>query len=105
MPPQPSGIVPQFLPCIVQVVGMHPHLVGMPPPPQDFGSVQVFVQVKTLPHPSEIEPHSAPSEAHVFGTQGVAPHRFGPAPPHTSAPVQALQSSMPPQPSGIVPQL
>ena len=39
-PPQPSTIVPQFLPCAAQVVGVHPQRFGVPPPPQLSGGVQ-----------------------------------------------------------------
>jgi hypothetical protein len=37
VPPQPSLMLPQFLPWAAQVVGVHvlpPHTFGVPPPPQ-----------------------------------------------------------------------
>jgi len=47
VPPQPSGTVPQFLPCAAQVVGVHagggvprPQTLAIPPPPQVCGAVQ-----------------------------------------------------------------
>jgi hypothetical protein len=97
--------MPQFLPCIAQVTGLHPHLLSTPPPPHVFGVVHEPGHVMILPHPSETVPHSAPRSAHVFGMHGVEPQRFGPSPPQMSGIVQVLQSIMPPQPSGSMPQL
>src|SRR5450432_1202376 len=62
-------------------------------------------QSSTLPQPSDSGPHSAPTPEHVLATHGVAPQRLAPAPPHTSVPVQLLQSSVPAHPSGSIPQL
>jgi len=38
-PPHPSGMLPQFLPCAWQVVGVQPHTFGVPLPPQVCGVV------------------------------------------------------------------
>jgi hypothetical protein len=34
MPPQPSAIEPQFLPCAAQLVGVQPQTFAVPLPPQ-----------------------------------------------------------------------
>jgi hypothetical protein len=39
---------PQFLPCAAHVVGVQPQTPGVPPPPQVWGSVQVFPHVPQL---------------------------------------------------------
>jgi hypothetical protein len=59
-PPQPSGMVPQFLPAAAQVVGTHgvvPHLFA-PAPPQNSPAGQSPQLVVPL-QPSAIAPHSA----------------------------------------------
>ena len=66
---------------------------------------QVFPQSSTLPHPSDAAPHSAPSSRTRLGTHGCGATRLGPPPPHTSVPLHTLQSSVPPHPSGSIPQL
>jgi hypothetical protein len=33
VPPHPSGQLPHVLPSVVQLVGVHPHTFGTPPPP------------------------------------------------------------------------
>jgi hypothetical protein len=80
-------------------------LFATPLPPHELKEGQVFPQLSSLPHPSETVPHSAPRSTQVFGTHGMVPQRFGPAPPHTASPMHALQSIIPPQPSGSMPQL
>jgi hypothetical protein len=89
---------------MAHVVGLQPHLLGVPPPPHVFIGPHAFPQSTTLPHPSEAEPHSTPMAVHDFGVHGVLPHLFGPPPPHTAGDEHDLQSSMPPHPSGSVPQ-
>jgi hypothetical protein len=94
VPPQPSGIDPQFLPCAAQVVLSQ----------QTCDAVQVcdVVQVPQLsvpPQPSETDPHVMFCAAHVVGTQ---PHTFVAL--HTLGAVQLPHVSVPPQPFEIVPQ-
>jgi hypothetical protein len=103
--PQPFAIMPQFLPCIAQVMGLQPHLLSVPPPPQVAGAVQMLGQVMILPQVSDTVPHSAPWSAHDLAMQGIAPHRFGPSPPHMRPVAHVPQSIIPPQPSGTMPQL
>jgi hypothetical protein len=57
-----------------------------------------------FPQPSDVGPQVAPASAQDFGSHGLVPHRFGPSPPHIAGAVHALQSTMPPQPSGKRPQ-
>ena len=38
LPPQPSGIEPQFLPWAAHEVGVQPQRLGVPPPPQVCGA-------------------------------------------------------------------
>jgi hypothetical protein len=102
-PPQPSGIVPQFLPCAVQVVGVQPQTFAVPPPPQVFGAMQV-PQLSDPVQPSEMVPQFLPCAAQVVGVQGAAPHTLAVVPPQIWGAVQVPQLSEPPQPSGIVPQ-
>ena len=102
--PQPSAIMPQLAPRAAHVVGLHPHLPDVPPPPQVAGATHGLPQSSALPHPSEACPHSTPTSEHFFGTQGARPHWFTPPPPHTRGAAQLLQSSVPPQSSGTVPQ-
>src|SRR2546425_12431207 len=61
VPPQPSGIVPQFVPCAAQVVGVQalgggapsPQMFAMPPLPQSCGAVQAPPRTAP-PHPRGI---------------------------------------------------
>jgi hypothetical protein len=72
VPPQPSGIVPQFFPCAAQVVGVHvPQTFATPAPPQVCGAVQA-PQVSVPPQPSEIVPQFFPCAAQVVGVQAGA---------------------------------
>jgi hypothetical protein len=64
IPPQPSEIVPQVAPCAAQVVGVQPHTIGFPPPPQVWGSVQSA---------SLVQPH-APCASQRRGAAVVPPH-------------------------------
>src|SRR5262245_34096547 len=103
VPPQPSGIVPQFFPCAAQVVGVQaPPTFAVPPPRQVSGAPQT-PQVSVPPQPSGIVPQFFPCAAQVVGVQ--VPQTFAvPPPPQVSGAVQTPQVSVPPQPSGIVPQ-
>ena len=103
VPPQPSGIVPQFFPCAAQVVGVQvPQTFVIPAPPQVCGAVQA-PQVSVPPQPSGIVPQFFPCAAQVVGVH--VPQTFAtPAPPQVCGAVQAPQVSVPPQPSEIVPQ-
>src|SRR5437868_3649156 len=95
MPPQPSGIEPQSLPCMAHVVGLQPHLLGVPPPPHVGPDARPSPQSIMRPHPSAIMPHSAPAWGHVMGVQ---PHFLDmPPPPHVSGLTQRPHSMVPPQ--------
>jgi hypothetical protein len=66
-------------------------------------------QLRGCPHPLSGVPHIAWSDAHVSGVHGPLPHTFGVpgapsswAPPHVP-PSQPPQSSVPPQPSDVIP--
>jgi hypothetical protein len=61
VPPQPSPMLPQFLPWALHVVGTHagtPQTLGVPPPPHDSGLVQ-------LPHDS-VPPQPSPMVPQFF---------------------------------------
>jgi hypothetical protein len=62
MPPQPSAIEPQFLPCAAHDVGVQPHTLAVPLPPQLWGAVQV-PQVYVPPQPSGTVPQFFPAHA------------------------------------------
>src|SRR5262245_12902318 len=64
VPPQVSGIWPQFLPCAKQLLGAQPHMLATPPPPHVFGGMH-DPHVNMLPQPSSTLPHSLPRPAHV----------------------------------------
>ena len=102
-PPQPSGIVPQFLPWAVQVVGVQPQTLDTPPPPQVCGLEHV-PQLSDPVQPSDMLPQFLPCAAQVVGVQGAGPHTFGVVPPQILGDVHEPQFREPPQPSGIVPQ-
>src|SRR2546428_2742235 len=58
--PQPSGIVPQFLFCSTQLLGVHPQWFGTPPPPQVCRPAQE-PQLAIVPaQPSAAGPQSCP---------------------------------------------
>src|SRR5262249_28411274 len=104
VPPQPSGIVPQFVPCAAPASRVQvPQTFAAPPPPQVSGAVQ-RPQVSVPPQPSGIVPQFFPCAAQVVGVQ--VPQTFAvPPPPQVSGAVQTPQVSVPPQPSAVVPQL
>src|SRR5580700_2988253 len=109
-PPQPSAAGPQLSPSPAQVFGVHmvPQAPGTPPPPQVRGAVQV-PQSSMLPQLSPAGPQVMPWLAQVVvGTHTPWPQTFGVPglpPPQVWGRVQVPQSSMPPQPSPLVPQL
>ncbi len=102
VPPQPSGMLPQSVPCAAHVVGVQ-HTFGVPPPPQTAGAGQV-PQFKVPPQLSGMPPQLAPCAAHVVRVQ---PHTFAvPPPPQMLGDAHEPQSSGLGQvPLGIVPQL
>ena len=60
VPPQPFGIVPQFLPWAAHVVGVQPQTLVAPPPPHVCGAWQsAFVQ--QLPGGRHMFPHARPA--------------------------------------------
>jgi hypothetical protein len=79
VPPQLSGPLPHCQPTCAQVFTAQPQRFGTPSPPQIAGAVHP-PQSSSAPQPSLTTPHAL-SEAQVFGTHGVVPHLFGPAPP------------------------
>jgi len=95
--PHPLPIVPQL--CAPHAVGI-PHTPGTPPPPHVSGAVHA-AQVTCPPHPSAIVPQSGSlfGPTHVDGVQlhvcEVALHVPDEQAPH---------DSVPPHPSGRVPQ-
>jgi hypothetical protein len=98
MPPQPSLLAPQLLPCAAQVAGVQPQTLGVPPPPQVCGAVQL-PQLSVPPQPSGIEPQSLFCAAQVVGVQllhTLAVQTFGVT--------QVPQLSVPPQPLEMAPQ-
>jgi hypothetical protein len=118
MPPQPSEMLPQFMPAGHAVIFVHegvPHWFGVPPPPQIAPPMQLPAPQSTVPpQPSAMMPHEfALHAAFVRGTHGPPlepvmpppPHLLGvPPPPQTCGAVQPPQSVVtPPQPSGCGP--
>ena len=77
VPPQPLEMVPQFLPCAAQVVGVQPQTFKGPPPPHEFGRVQE-PHCSVPPQPSSTAPQFLPSDAQVALVQ---PHTLGAPPP------------------------
>jgi len=53
--PQPSSIVPHLAPSASQVLGVQPHLLGTPLPPQVRGGWHI-PQSSVPPHPSDVVP-------------------------------------------------
>src|SRR3954469_24300006 len=92
LPPQPSGMEPQFLPCVSQVVFTHAHWPSTHEP-----ALQV-PHISEPPQPSAMEPHTLPCASHVIGAQVHAPSL------QTRSARQVGQLSVPPQPSGQLPQ-
>jgi hypothetical protein len=68
VPPQPSGAVPQVWPDGHVVAGVHPHALGVPPPPHVCGAGQV-PQLIVPPQPSEMTPHWSAAGQAVIGVQ------------------------------------
>jgi hypothetical protein len=64
------GIVPQFAPWALHVVGVQPQTFAVPPPPHVFGAAQA-PQLSVWPQPSEIVPQFFPCAAQVVGMQQV----------------------------------
>ncbi len=92
---------------------MHPHRLGIPPPPhvQPTGAhapqlLELHTpQSRVPPQPSPIGPQFAFCAAQFVGTHGGRPHREGvPPPPHVSGGMHMPQSIAPPQPSPAGPQ-
>jgi len=83
-------------------LGVQPHSLDFPPPPQVCGAAQV-PQSMAVAQPSEIYPHCAPSWTQDLGKQAEVPQRFGPPPPQTWPLIHSPQSIFPPQPSGAEP--
>ena len=84
------------------MVGVQPHSLALPLPPQVCGAVHE-PQLIVPPQPLEIVPQLSPAGQVVTGVQ---PHSLAlPLPPQVWGAVQAPQLSVPPQPFGIVPQL
>jgi hypothetical protein len=79
--PQPSVVMPQLKPCLVQVSGAQlvdpvvpvpePHTPPEPPPPHVV-PLEHRPQFKRPPHPSLTVPQLTPMLAHVFGAHADA---------------------------------
>ena len=96
-------MVPQPAPTALQVLGVQPHLLAKPPPPQVAGATQV-PQWSVALHPSGVSPQVSPRAAQVVGTQTPVPHWLGACAPQLWVPPQLPHDSVSPQPSGIDPQ-
>jgi hypothetical protein len=59
VPPQPLGMLPQFLPWAAQVVGLQPQTFAVPPPAQVSGALH-DPQFRLPPQPFEIVPQFLP---------------------------------------------
>jgi hypothetical protein len=82
-------------PSALHVAAVQPHWPSVPPPPQDWGSWQP--QKICPPQLLENEPHEP--GAHAAGVQ----HMFAVTLQTSPGPVQRLQLSIPPHPSGNEP--
>jgi hypothetical protein len=100
VPPQPSGIEPQFLPCRAHVVGVQPQTLAVPPPAHVCGAVQE-PQARELPQPSGIEPQFLPWAEHDVGMQVPQTLAVPPPPQVWGATHVFPQLRVPPQPSGM----
>lgn len=95
-------MVPHPAPASAQVLGVHPQTLGVPPPPQVSGTLQV-PQLSWCPHPSSTVPQVAPRSAQVLAAH---PQMFGlPPPPQVCGLWQDPQSSNVPHPSEVLPQV
>src|SRR5438874_7102709 len=107
MLPQPSGTVPQFLPCASHGLGRQPHTLAVPPPPQTSPFLHV-PQLSVPLQPSEMMPQFLCCEAQsveLLQPLSRPPHTLGPPPPQAlSTQLPPLHEVVPPQPSGAVPQ-
>src|SRR5262245_37328495 len=68
VPPHPSPIDPQFMPCGHCVSLGHaglPHTFCTPPPPQICPAAHVEPQLRTPPQPSAMKPQFLPAAWHV----------------------------------------
>lgn len=102
-PPQPSAICPQFAPACSHVRGTH---AGAPHLPFTHGVFAGHAQFRIAPQPSATGPHDEPGAGagHCAGWQAPIPQTFGvPPPPQVVPPWQGGQTTVPPQPSAIVP--
>src|SRR5207245_787919 len=92
------GAMPQSQPCASQLVGMQPHTLSTPPPPQLCGTMQP-PQCKVAPQLSEMSPQFLPCAAQVVGLQ---PHTLATPPPpqlcdESHSPPQGLGAAQLPQ--------
>jgi hypothetical protein len=81
VPPHPSAMLPQFLPCAAHVVGVQPHTFDVPPPPQLFTPAHAphATFVRRFPHESGpvTAPQFFPRRAqNCAAVSGVHPHTF-----------------------------
>jgi hypothetical protein len=101
--PHPVLIAPHDAPSWEQDLGVQPHWLITPPPPHTSG-VAHSPQSSASLHPSEMNPHAAPSCAQLLGMHSDVPQRFVPPPPQTWPPLHVPQFNVPRHPSGKVPQ-
>jgi hypothetical protein len=113
MPAHPSDTWPQFLPEQATAIerGVHPQTLGIPglPPPHVWPDGQLPLiepQVNVpLPQPLSIVPQFFPAGHAVSGVQLLAHVPFAQTIPLGQPPPIPPQLTIPPQPSGTVPQL
>ena len=86
---RPIGIGPHPAFAPVHVWGTQaavpPHTLGLPPPPQVLGAVQL-PHCRTLPHPSPTGPQSAPRSEQVRAMQPPSESRCPPSPVPVASP-------------------
>jgi hypothetical protein len=81
IPPHSFGMDPQFAPSAAQVVGVQPHTLAVPPPPQVLKPLHE-PQLSMPPQPFGAVPQLNPRAMHVVGVQPQT--RAVPPPPHVS---------------------
>jgi hypothetical protein len=69
VPPQPSLATPQSAPRSAHFLGVHPQMLGSPPPAQVVGDGQTLPQSSIDPHLSGIMPQFFPCIMQVVGLQ------------------------------------
>src|SRR5262249_41001869 len=81
--PQPDEAWPHVKLSDAHVLARQPHWLACPVPPHTAGGAHE-PQSRTSLHPSETDPHEAPTSTQVLGVQTALPHLFCPPPPHVA---------------------